>query len=257
MTGTQSKKAEDYFEKHAEKYFREGYLEASTERFYFETRRRIVRRMIGDPGKSVLDMGAGPGIMSLPLLDSPGTRLTVVDISREMLLLVEKQLSGFPGDVRKRVSLVHGDVFEQEFPTGSFDVIICAGLLAHVPRVGDLLDRIAGWLKPGGRCIIQITNASHPAGFLQVFLANLRNIYDYRLNHTRAGKIRRSIRKSGLEIREEARYHLRLPGMRKLGRAFLARFEQGVFTLCGKPGLAFLGQDVIFMAEKKAEGAGE
>ena len=257
MSGTQPKKAEDYFEKHAEKYFREGYLEASTERFYFETRRRIVRRMIGDPGQSVMDMGAGPGIMSLPLLDFPRTRITVVDISREMLLIVEKQLAGFAEDIRKRVSLVHGDVLRQEFPPGSFDVIICAGLLAHVPDIEDLLNRIAGWLKPGGRCIIQITNASHPAGFLQVFLANIRNIYDYRLNHTRIGRIRRLIRRSGLEVLEEARYHLRLPGMRKLGRAFLARFEKCVLSLCGKPGLAFLGQDVILMAVKRAEEAGE
>jgi len=247
-----SKKVEHFFQKHADQYFREGYVEESTERFYFETRKRIIRDFIGKTRGSILDIGAGPGVMSLPMLDDSDSQLTVVDVSEEMLNLIEKQMAHGGVKRKKNIKLVHGDILDQEFDEHSFDIIICAGILAHISSIDLLFSKTARWLKPDGKYVIQMTNASNPAGFLQIFLANFRNIYNYKLNYTTKRTIEHGFIKHGLTIIKERRYHLRLPGMKRLGRTCLIPIEKMIYTFCRIKWLRFMGQDIIYLVTKRS-----
>jgi len=50
------------------------------------------------------------------------------------------------------VTLVHGDLMEQDFGAGRFDLVYSIGVLAeHVPLQPALIASIARWLRPGGR----------------------------------------------------------------------------------------------------------
>jgi 2-polyprenyl-3-methyl-5-hydroxy-6-metoxy-1,4-benzoquinol methylase len=42
-----------------------------------------------------------------------------------------------------------------------FDVVVCADVLEHVLRPADLLERIRGWLKPGGVLLASIPNIAN------------------------------------------------------------------------------------------------
>ena len=241
---------EEYFDKNANDYFREGYLADSTERFYFETRKRIITGFIGDTRGNMLDIGAGPGIMSLPLVDNMNSKLTIVDIAEEMLNLIKRQLVQEDNPYRDNIALISGDILRQEFERNTFDLIICAGILAHLPDIELFIEKVSDWLKYSGKCVVQITNSSNIAGFTQVALVNLRNKYNYRVNHTRRRHIEHLFRKHGLSITARRSYHFRLPLMRRLGPAILQRIEQSIYRLCRHESLAFLGQDYIYLLTK-------
>jgi 2-polyprenyl-3-methyl-5-hydroxy-6-metoxy-1,4-benzoquinol methylase len=242
---------ERYFEDNADRYFEESYVSDSTERFYFENRRRLVNEFIGPAQGRILDIGAGPGILSLPLLERPGSTLVVVDISERMLAIVRDQIDRLCPLHRDAVTLLREDILKVDFPVNSFDCILCIGVLAHVSDVTQLIRKIASWMTESGKAVIQITDSAHPAGFLQVFRANSRNIYQYRINHTRSLRMVKAFKASGLVVTKKRRYHLRLPGMRKLGPSLLTRIEKAVDALCAIPLFSFLGQDVIYQVVRK------
>jgi SAM-dependent methyltransferase len=95
------------------------------------------------PGARVLELGCGG--------DNPSTRELAsrydylgVDISSGQLSRARR---AFP-----RVRFVLGDAAAVEFGPTSFDGVVSLFMLGHVPRAeqGPLLERIAGWLRPGG-----------------------------------------------------------------------------------------------------------
>lgn len=50
------------------------------------------------------------------------------------------------------ITLVHGDLMEQDFGTERFDLVYSIGVLAeHVPLQAPLVASVARWLRPGGR----------------------------------------------------------------------------------------------------------
>jgi predicted TPR repeat methyltransferase len=91
----------------------------------------------------VLELGVGAGVRSTRMLAERG-RLTGVDLSSEQL-----------NRARRRVptaTFLHADVTELELEAASFDAVVAAYVLNHVPPVelGPLARRVAGWLRPGG-----------------------------------------------------------------------------------------------------------
>ena len=97
----------------------------------------------------VLDLGCGTGRYFWGLRRV--ATLTGLDASAAMLeearhpLQVER-LAGVP------ITLVKGDLMAHAFAAASFDLVYSVGVLAeHVPLDRGVIDRVHGWLKPGGR----------------------------------------------------------------------------------------------------------
>jgi cyclopropane fatty-acyl-phospholipid synthase-like methyltransferase len=95
------------------------------------------------PGTRVLELGCGSGSAETMLL-AERFRLTGVDASSEQIRRARENVPG--------VELVLADMLEVEFPDESFDAVCSFYVFNHVPRerLGELLGRIAGWLRPGG-----------------------------------------------------------------------------------------------------------
>ncbi len=70
--------------------------------------------------------------------------LTGVDVSCEQIRRARERLPG--------AEFVHADILQVELPAASFDAVCSFYVFNHVPRelLGGLLDRIVGWLRPGG-----------------------------------------------------------------------------------------------------------
>jgi SAM-dependent methyltransferase len=45
--------------------------------------------------------------------------------------------------------VTHADVFDAVFPAGAYDAVLSLSVLHHL-RPGPALERMAGWLRPGG-----------------------------------------------------------------------------------------------------------
>ncbi len=99
------------------------------------------------PVPRVLDLGAGEGSVTLPLLEL-GARVTAVDVSAAQLEALRKRCEAFGErlEVRCRTST---DVLESE--TEPYDVIVANSFIHHVPDYLGMIERALPLLAPGGQ----------------------------------------------------------------------------------------------------------
>lgn len=102
---------------------------------------------------SALDLGAGDGAFSEPLVDLAGPRLslTLLDRSPAMLRAAEARLG--PG----RARMIVGDMAGVVLPWGSQDIVMAAHLLEHLPDPDTALADMLALLKPGGTLILAVS----------------------------------------------------------------------------------------------------
>ncbi len=100
------------------------------------------------PGMDLLDLGCGPGSISMGLARaiSPG-RLTGVDLE-ESQIGIARQEAAKEGVENADFSI--GDATRLGFPDGSFDAVHCHALVEHVPDTRAVLGEIRRVLRPGG-----------------------------------------------------------------------------------------------------------
>ena len=115
-----------------------GNIEGSPERDWIE---RLLKALPESP--DILELGCGGGTGATPLLAARG-RLTGVDVSAEQIRRANERVPG--------AAFVHADMTELELPRESFDAAVSVYAFNHVPKddLPRVLERIAGWLRPGG-----------------------------------------------------------------------------------------------------------
>lgn len=103
---------------------------------------RILRWIARRPDEArCLDLGGGSGMTARMLVDAGAPFVVCTDISAEML-----RHSGLPS--------VQGDALHLPFADGSFDLVVAAAFLHHVPgREGAVIRECARVLRPGGRIV--------------------------------------------------------------------------------------------------------
>jgi ubiquinone/menaquinone biosynthesis C-methylase UbiE len=108
----------------------------------------------------VLDLGCGTGRYFWGLRHV--NTLTGLDASAPML--AEAARPTHASDISARdVKLINGDVQTHEFAAGSFDLVYSIGVLAeHVALTRTLVERVARWLKPGGRFAFTTVDPQSP-----------------------------------------------------------------------------------------------
>jgi 2-polyprenyl-3-methyl-5-hydroxy-6-metoxy-1,4-benzoquinol methylase len=151
----------------------------------------------GLSGKTVADVGSGPGHYSLEFAKR-GASVTCVDISAEYLRIAKKQLdaAGLSG----KYALGYIDNLKR-MTSGGFDAIFCNVAWCYCMddfRFGrQLLDA----LKPGGTVFVRQTNAlGAPAtGLLRRLAYMSNNLVKLKIGHTYPppGRIAQSFRKAG------------------------------------------------------------
>lgn len=96
----------------------------------------------------VLEVGCGPGELSQRMADELGAEVVALDISERMVELARG----------RSVDACVGDVQQLDFPAASFDCVVAAWVLFHVPDLDRGLAEIARVLRPGG-CLVAATNS--------------------------------------------------------------------------------------------------
>ena len=134
------------------------------DRRYPRPNRRTLRKMkrcLVDGGR-FLDVGAGTGRYTLPLLQMRGTRCVAHDISPVARETLAERLRDFVSDERLVIRGDDPDDLAAELPQ-AFDLALLAfGVLAHVAKRAErlrLLRAIRTMLKSDGTLILSVPNA--------------------------------------------------------------------------------------------------
>ncbi|MEV5841699.1 class I SAM-dependent methyltransferase [Streptomyces sp. NPDC090088] len=108
----------------------------------------------------VLDVGMGQGTQALRLARA-GHQVTGVEQEPAMVAAARQALAGEPEGIRERVRIVEGDGRDTgvHFLPGSFDLVLCHGVLMYVEEPDALLAGLARMLAPGGLLSLLVRNA--------------------------------------------------------------------------------------------------
>lgn len=95
-------------------------------------------------GASIIDLGCGTGVPTARILTESGHRVVGVDISEGMLKLAREQVPA--------AEFVHADFKELPDDFGSFEAATAFFSLLMLSKadIEKTLDKVAGWVKPGG-----------------------------------------------------------------------------------------------------------
>ncbi|HUB06315.1 MAG TPA: methyltransferase domain-containing protein [Myxococcales bacterium] len=156
--------------------------------------RRLLERAAIVPGESVLDVGCGPGRLTLEAarVAGPSARIVGIDPSPEMIALAkrksEQQHSTATFEVAPMQAIPAAD--------GSFDVALACLVLHHVPPelLGRGLAEVRRVLKPDGRFVAVDFGASAKHG-----LAHYLAVLGRRRGFANADHLRSLLEAAGFE----------------------------------------------------------
>lgn len=170
------------------------------EKYYFHSGKSIIRRFIrgfldkrtshiisllGETrGQRVLDLGCGSGRL-LAAVAQGAAWVTGVDYSPKMLEAARRRLGE---EEIKNCDLILADAAAVPLESGSYDIVICAGLLDYLPDMGMALQEIRRLLKKSGRAVITIPSKNTPfflfrhafGGYLRRFFFGLPPVLNAR-----------------------------------------------------------------------------
>ena len=104
------------------------------------------------PGDRVLDVGCGQGRHTISAYLVADVHAIGVDIAEQDLITARQRLAEFPSKpaTQASCSFIKGSAFDLPFESNSFDKVICAEVLEHIPDYKQVLEEIRRVLKPGG-----------------------------------------------------------------------------------------------------------
>jgi SAM-dependent methyltransferase len=208
---------------------------------HIEVRRRAVRELAGSVSGAVLDVGCGDGRISLQFLED-GAQVTLVDPEPKMLA---RALERVPAESAARVR-AHEASLSTFAPDRPYDLVLCVGVLAHVPNVKEAVSSLASWVRPGGLVILQLTDHDEPLSVVYDVLGRLKRA----LRSDRGGDVGRTNAVELLKVAQDL-------GLRPVGRRQLwvlpagfgllpVRWGRGLLTTLYQSSLADFGTEKLF-----------
>ncbi|MDX2846257.1 methyltransferase domain-containing protein [Streptomyces ipomoeae] len=107
----------------------------------------------------VLDVGMGQGTQALRLARA-GHQVTGIEREPKLIAVAREVVAAEPKGIRDRMRIVEGDGRDTgvHFLPGSFDVVLCHGVLMYVEEPDPLLAGLARMLAPGGLLSLLVRN---------------------------------------------------------------------------------------------------
>ncbi|MEL7444505.1 MAG: methyltransferase domain-containing protein [Pseudomonadota bacterium] len=121
---------------------------------------------VGTQSLRVLDAGIGTGAMSAAFskLFRRKFQLVGIDVSSRMLDQARRRLSR----TQAQLQLHKADLGAIPYPDNSFDVVLVAHVLEHMPNPAAAMSELLRVLKPGGLLIACITRRSLVGAYIQL-----------------------------------------------------------------------------------------
>src|SRR5450631_2172704 len=104
-------------------------------------------------GRRVLDLGCGAGQLAHYLAATGAAEVLGVDVSERMLALARAEWA------HPNVSYQRAAIEAVAFPAARFELVVSSLAFHYVDDYAGLVNRIAGWLVPGG---VLVFSTEHP-----------------------------------------------------------------------------------------------
>lgn len=154
-----TRRIKEFFDEDSVRYLDQRYpTEPRTcDQLSYVTRKKHVLEMLGRIGSGgrLLDLGCGPAVLTADLVRR-GWRVSGVDLSTGMLGAARRTVSDLPAG---SVHFAAAQATQLPFKEGTFDAVLCIGVVSYVNDVPALLRGVRRVLRPGGEAIFQISNA--------------------------------------------------------------------------------------------------
>ena len=166
-------------------------------------RLQYIERAVSLPGKHVLDVGCGGGILSEPMARA-GARVLGIDLSQAVLDVAELHALEAAATVQYRA--VSAEELARERPA-AFDLVTCMEMLEHVPDPAACVQALSALAAPGGDVIVSTLNRNPLAFAVAIvgaeYIARVlpRGTHEY-LKFIRPSELARWGRAAGLELRD-------------------------------------------------------
>lgn len=182
-------------------------------------------------GKNVLDIGCGTGIMA-GALAVDGRTVVGVDGSAAKIEIGRQNYSDL--DVEFRQVMFDSMIFEPEF-----DTVIATNVLEHVESPAEFIGKCRSALRPGGRLIFTVPNATSLHKRIGLHMGLVDDLYalteaDLAKGHTRiydAETLRRDLEDSSFEVA-----HIGGILLKPLSNAQMETWDSGVIEALYKIG---------------------
>jgi SAM-dependent methyltransferase len=109
---------------------------------------------VAPAGARVLEVGCGPGHLSIRLAESHALDVTGLDLDPAMVERAQKNAERATRDAQSLPTFIVGDAASLPFPDGSFDVVVSTMSMHHWTEPVAGLNEIARVLRPDGRALI-------------------------------------------------------------------------------------------------------
>lgn len=169
----QKKRIRENWNKHAEDYddqYQHG-IKSEAERAAWK---ELLRDLVGDTPKKILDVGAGTGFLSCFFAEL-GHDVTGIDLSPGMLAVARRKAER---DGLK-INFKEGDAENTGEATEAYDIVVNRHLLWAMPHPQDAVNEWARVLKKGGKLII-IDGDWHynlPKNNIKIFLGDILTLF--------------------------------------------------------------------------------
>ncbi len=110
------------------------------------------------PGERVLDLGCGEGRHAITAYLSERVHVIGLDLSERDLTTASERFTDFElaGDEERSLTFMRASGLELPFADASFDKVICAEVLEHIPDYRAMVAEIRRVLKPGGSLAVSV-----------------------------------------------------------------------------------------------------
>ena len=114
-----------------------------------------VRRLSLGRSLKVLDLGSGSGVLTRDLLKM-GHSVVALDCSEKMVRTLKQSLQGHPKF--RLIGAVVGSAGQVGFRSGTFDLILCIGVIQYERQPELIFNEVSRLLKPGAACVFSVPN---------------------------------------------------------------------------------------------------
>ncbi|AEG01342.1 bifunctional 2-polyprenyl-6-hydroxyphenol methylase/3-demethylubiquinol 3-O-methyltransferase UbiG [Methylomonas methanica] len=164
-------------------------------------RLRFIQQFAELPGKRLVDVGCGGGILTEGLAKA-GADVLGIDLSEDLIDIAD--LHGLETGINAHYQKISAESLAEQQPAG-FDHVTCMEMLEHVPDPASIIRACATLVKPGGMVFFSTLNRVPKAYLLAILAAEHilkmlpQGTHDYK-TFIKPSELCQSARNAGLEL---------------------------------------------------------